>query len=173
MIHFLERTGINNVKPTSFYKWIERDGTKDFLKWGQIGDVKFEYGDLFPGRALNELTNDEIRAQFDYMVAKNKEIRSIIQDSQLNGYRINCSSNDIIESLAGDIDAAFSQYNLDKLTGHLDWAVKQRKNENSRLSNDDVSYLVDQFRMLVVEADPTKAQTVYNKLTEGFSRLVI
>ena len=53
MVYFLERTGINMVKTSSYFKWIERNGTKPFLKWGQVGDVKFEYEDLFPGRALS------------------------------------------------------------------------------------------------------------------------
>jgi|TARA_Y100000310_G_scaffold294802_1_gene325569 GT2 family glycosyltransferase len=173
MIHFLERTGINNVKPTLLYGWGAVDGRKPFLKMGLVGGVQFEYEDLFPGRAFSGLTNDELRTQFDSMVAKNQEIRSIIQDSQLNGHRLYQSSNEIIEPLAGDIDAAFSRYNLAQLTGHLNWVVEQRKNGNSRLPKTEVTYLVDQFRALVVEADPTKAQTVYDKLTEGFSRLIV
>ena len=75
MVYFLERTGINMIKTGGYYKWIERDGTKPFLQWGEINGRKFSYPDLFPGIPFCNLNNAQIRHQFDAIVAKNKEMR--------------------------------------------------------------------------------------------------
>ena len=167
MVYFLERTGINMVETSHYYNWIERDGTKPFLKWGHVRDVKFEYEDLFPGRALSELTSEELRTQFDSMTEKNKEIRSQIANNGMH-----YSTKDIIKPLAEEIDGAFSRYNLDNLARHLDGVLKERVNGKGRLSNDDVSYLIGEFSVNVVKADQKKANIVYDKLRERFSKLM-
>ena len=175
MVHFVERTGINLIKVTRYMDWVEKDETKPFLKWAQVGDVKFEYEDLFPGRAFSELTNDELRAQFDSMVAKNKEVRlhynssgDLIEAS--NGAYF--SSKRIIEPLADDIGKAFSHYNMDNLARHLDWVAEANFKGKGKLDPNDVSYLLGEFQKYVVVHDVAKAGIVYDKLTQGFSRLV-
>src|SRR3989338_6923629 len=75
MLHFLEKTGINMIKTTEYYDWLEDNGTKPFLQWGEINRRTFSYPDLFPGYALSELTNQELKTQFDAIIAKNKAMR--------------------------------------------------------------------------------------------------
>lgn len=75
IIHFLERTGINMIKTSYFFDWIENDGRKPFLQWGTLNSSS-NYKDHFPGRALSELSNRELRKQFDSISEQNETQRN-------------------------------------------------------------------------------------------------
>ncbi|HLC89154.1 MAG TPA: glycosyltransferase [Candidatus Nanoarchaeia archaeon] len=162
LVHFLERTGINMIKTTGFYDWIEKDGSKPFLKWGAADGKEFEYKDLFPGKAFSELTNEELRLQFDQMITKNREMR----EGTVHRFGQNYSCGNIIESIATEIDQGFSRYNRANLGRHLDWIIEKKMKMVGSLSDPEISYLIDQFKTSAVEREPEAAQTVYDLLRQ-------
>lgn len=100
------------------------------------------------------------------------DISPELQPERYYPFGENYSSAHIIPPTT-EMDDAFRVYlNRDRLAGHLDCIIRSQLSGKGRLSDDDVSYLVGEFQNHVAVFDSTKAQLVYNKLTEGFSRLV-
>ena len=111
--------------------------------------------------------DDDATAIIRYFVAAEP-----IPDKKYYQFGDNYSSKDIIEPLAQELGDAFSRYNMDNLARHLDWVIESNFRGIGRLSEDNVLHLIDEFRKYAVEADPTKAGIVYDKLGEGFSRII-
>ena len=87
-------------------------------------------------------------------------------------FSTNYYSKDIIEPLATDFAGAFSQYNRTNLAKHLDYIINSQFRGKGRLEESDVDYLLGEVQRTVVVADQKKAQQVYDRLKEGFSRLI-
>ena len=164
MVYFLERTGINMVKTGGFYDWIERDGSKPFLKWGQIGEIKFEYNDFFPGKAFSELSNAEIREQFDDIVTTNKKVR------QYQVFR-NGTSKDILDEFSDEMEKVFCDYNANNLARHLDGVIARDYSEMGFLSKEEGKYIVDEIRANTSINDVERANELYQKMEERFAKI--
>jgi GT2 family glycosyltransferase len=175
LVYFLERTGINTVKPSGFYDWLDQDGSKPFLKWGQVAGTAVEYEDLFPGRAFSELSNAQIKEQFDSIIAKNKEVRRQLgQESVSFRERDTPISQDsrrpefykIISDLQEELDQAGFTYNIHNLAGHLAWITRSDLGGKRKLDPMDIEHLVHEFRESTIPAQAYSAQQVYQSLRE-------
>ncbi|PIZ51286.1 hypothetical protein COY27_04135 [Candidatus Woesearchaeota archaeon CG_4_10_14_0_2_um_filter_33_13] len=173
MVYFLERTDINMVKPSGFFDWVERDGSKPFLQWGTIEGMDHGYTDLFPGRALSKLSNEEIRMQFDHIVETNRQYREMQKQTEIRTLGVDYSTSQLVESVSTQLDAAFSTYNAANLARHLDWIISRDLTGAGQLDQAGARYLVDQVRFSVVEKDPVKAQEVYTRLEQDLLRLKV
>ncbi len=176
LVYFLERTGINTVKPSGFYDWLEADGSKPFLKWGQVAGTSVEYEDLFPGRALSELSNGEVKQQFDHIIAKNKEVRRALGQEESTSYapkespaqedRNHQQLYQIVSGLQSELDQAGFTYNLQNVAGHLAWIVKSDLQGKERLNQREIDYLVHEFRESTIPAEEYAAEQVYATLRD-------
>lgn len=158
LVYFLERTGINLIKTSAFYDWLDQDGSKPFLKMGNVGGVEIEYEDLYPGQPFSDLTNEQLRRQFDHIIQRNREVRE-------GTYFGKNSLGSILNNVRGEMDKAFTTYNLANLEAHLEWS-RQQYFEQTNPNTDLPSYLISQFKEGVVERNPEEAETIYSFLRE-------